>query len=64
MKTLITAIFLALMIGPLAGCEQDGPVEEFGETVDEAVEDTGDALEDAGDKIAEACEDVTNKDCN
>lgn len=64
MKTTIPAMILALMIGPLTGCEPDGPAEEFGESVDEAVEDTGEAIEDAGEGVAEACEDLTNEDCN
>lgn len=36
--------------GLLAGCDQ-GPAEEAGESIDDAVDDTGDAMDDAGDEI-------------
>lgn len=35
----------------LTGCEEDGPAEEAGESIDEAIDDAGDAIEDAGDDI-------------
>lgn len=45
--TLMTALFL---MGGLAACDDnDGPAEEAGEAIDDAVEDTGDAVEDATD---------------
>lgn len=34
----------------LAACEQDGPMEEAGENLDEAVEDVQDAADDAGNR--------------
>ena len=42
---LFLSLFLFLPI--LNGCEQDGPAEQAGEAIDEAVEDAGDAVEDA-----------------
>lgn len=33
----------------LAGCEEQGPAEQAGEAVDEAVQDTKRAVEDAAD---------------
>ncbi len=33
----------------LAACSQDGPAEEAGEAIDNAVEDAGDKIEDATD---------------
>lgn len=51
-KSRLTILMLALMMAlgsvTLAGCGQ-GPMEEAGENIDEAVEDTGDAVEDAAD---------------
>jgi len=35
----------------LTACERDGPMENAGEEIDEAVEDAGDSLEEAGDEI-------------
>ena len=53
--------FLLMAVGVMSlglaatGCEDnDGPMEEVGESVDEAIDDAGDALEDAGDAIEDA----------
>ncbi len=46
----ITATFLAsVFVITLSACDSDGPLEEAGENMDDAVEDTGDAVEDATD---------------
>jgi predicted small secreted protein len=51
-KSRLTILMLALMMAlgsvTLAGCDQ-GPAEEAGEEIDEAVEETGDAVEEATD---------------
>ena len=39
-----------------AGCEKDGPMENAGETMDNALQDMGNGVEDT-------CEDVTNENC-
>lgn len=44
---LTAAAFAALLFA--AGCSDDGPAEEAGETVDETVEDAGDKVEEATD---------------
>lgn len=46
----IAAVLLgsALMI-TLSACEEQGPLEEAGEKIDDTVEDAGDAIEDATD---------------
>ena len=41
----------------LAGCPDDGPMENAGEKVDEAVDEAGDKLEEAGDKVEDAVDD-------
>lgn len=51
----ITTVCLAFLIG-LAGCEQDGPAENAGEKIDEAVEETGDEMEEAADEMEEDME--------
>lgn len=33
------------------GCEQDGPAEQAGESIDKTMEKAGDKLEEAGEKI-------------
>jgi len=53
-KTFFRSIFIiAMLIGTLGltACEQDGPMENAGEEIDEAVEDVEDSAEDAGDDI-------------
>lgn len=61
----ITLMFLSLMFGAvmLSGCESnDGPLEEAGEKVDEAMTDAGNAIEDACEDIKEGAG-AEDKDC-
>ncbi len=44
---LAATAFAALMF--VAGCSDDGPAEEAGETIDETVEEAGDEVEEATD---------------
>lgn len=37
-----------------AGCKEEGPAEEMGEDLDEAMDDAGDAIEDAADDIEDS----------
>ncbi len=50
-KKYILSFMIALMLGVVgvSGCEQKGPAEEAGETVDEAAEDAKRGVEDAVD---------------
>lgn len=45
-----TLIFF-LTLFALAACEDQGPMEEAGENIDQGVENAGDAAEDAGDDV-------------
>ncbi len=47
------ALILFASLG-LAGCPSDGPLEEAGETLDEAADDVGDAIDDAADEVEDA----------
>lgn len=51
MRTMTTLATLLLSGFLFAACENDGPLENAGEEIDDAVEDTGDAIDDAGDEI-------------
>ncbi|MBC16285.1 conserved exported protein of unknown function [Pseudodesulfovibrio profundus] len=51
LKYVLVAVCLTLMLGFSLGCEQEGPAEKAGKTIDQTVEDVGDSIEDAGDKI-------------
>jgi uncharacterized lipoprotein YehR (DUF1307 family) len=48
-ESLAAALFASVMILALPGCDNDGPVEEAGESIDDAVDETGDAIDDAAD---------------
>ncbi len=63
-KLLLTALSV-LALALLSGCEQDGPAEELGESIDAAVNDAREAgdeltdgLEHSGDTFAENVEDA------
>jgi hypothetical protein len=55
-----------LSLGLVAtGCEDnDGPMEEVGEGIDEAADEAGDAIEDAADEVEDAVDDATDRDNN
>lgn len=65
-RTLWVLLAVAVLVLPMAACErEEGPMEEMGETLDDAVddaqdkvEDMGDELEDAGDEAEDALEDA------
>lgn len=57
-KWVFTAGFLALVLG---ACEQQGPMEEAGEKIDETVEKAGDKAEEAMEEAGDAMEDATDK---
>ncbi len=54
-KSRLTILMLALMMvlgsATLAGCDNQGPAEEAGENIDDAMDEAGDAMEDAGDEM-------------
>lgn len=35
----------------LIACEEEGPAEQIGESIDETAEEAGEALEEAGDEL-------------
>ena len=44
---LTLATFLALAGFAMSGCEQDGPLENAGEEIEDAADEVGDAIDDA-----------------
>ncbi len=48
-KTIAAALLVSALMITLSACEEQGPLEEAGEEIDDKVEDTGDAIEDATD---------------
>jgi hypothetical protein len=45
----------------VAGCESEGPAEQAGERVDEAVESASEALEEAGEQMEDKLEEAGDK---
>jgi outer membrane lipoprotein-sorting protein len=56
---ILCALLLALSVGMLAGCEEQGPAEEAGEEIDEAVEEAGDDMEEAAEEVEDEVDDAT-----
>ena len=48
-KMIAAALLMSAMIIPMYACDNQGPMEEAGEKVDDKVDDAGDAIEDATD---------------
>ena len=47
MRTTFISLLIMFFGGLLAGCDDDGPMEEMGESVDEAAEEVEDEVDDA-----------------
>ncbi len=48
----IAMIFGTLLLGMvLAACEEEGPAEQLGSKIDEAVEEAGDKVKEAADEL-------------
>lgn len=56
----IAALLLSALL--LSACEPEGPAEEFGEDVDEAVEEVEEGAEELADGICEEVEDATDSE--
>ena len=52
-KKMIVLMFVAFTL-LLVGCEKDGPAENAGKKIDNAVEDAGDKIKDMGDSIKDS----------
>lgn len=61
LKKMAMAMLLGLMAFGVVACDNDeGPAEEAGESVDNAMDDAGDAMDDAGEEIQDKAEDAQN----
>ena len=58
MKNLLALFVAAILALTVVACEQKGPAEKAGESIDNAVEDIKDGGKDLGNAIEDACEDV------
>jgi hypothetical protein len=55
-RKLALAAFLGLGTIGLAACEDEGPAEQAGESIDNAAERAGEALENAGENVQREAE--------
>ena len=55
-KKLAIALLMALMAGGLVACDNQGPAEEAGESIDESLEDAGEGMEELGEDIEDAAQ--------
>jgi hypothetical protein len=53
-KKLAVALLMAMMVGGLAACDNQGPAEEAGESIDESMESAGESIEEMGESIEES----------
>lgn len=60
LRKLGLAMMLALMLGGVAACDDQGPAEEAGENIDQAAENAGDSVEEMGEEVQDAAEDAQN----
>lgn len=54
----VTIALLTLGTVSLIGCEDEGPAEQMGERLDDALSEAQDRLEDARDEVEDAAEEV------
>ena len=58
-KTLLMLVTFSFL--GMYGCDSDGPAEEAGERLDDAVDSMADTADDIGDSITEAAEDACDE---
>lgn len=49
----VTALAFAAALA-LSACEEQGPAEQLGESIDESVNELGEAVEDAGEEVQDS----------
>lgn len=48
-ETIAAALLMSAMMVTLSACENDGPMEDTGESIDDSFDEAGDAIDDAAD---------------
>ncbi|RTR03313.1 hypothetical protein [Halomonas nitroreducens] len=56
LRTFALSLLIGMMAMGLAACEDEGPAEQAGENVDEAMEEAGESVEEMGENVEEAAE--------
>lgn len=59
MRALVKGIVVAAAVAlapALTACEEEGPAEQLGESIDETAEEAGEAVEEAGEEMGDAAD--------
>ncbi len=62
MKNLIRVLMIPAAVtltASLAACEDKGPAEEAGESIDDAFDDVGDSIDEAAEEVEDEVDDAT-----
>ncbi|MDR5907664.1 hypothetical protein [Franzmannia qiaohouensis] len=54
------AVLMVMVLGGVAACDDQGPAEEAGENIDDAMEDAGEGMEELGEDIQDSAEEAQN----
>jgi len=57
---LASIVGMSAALAMLGGCDNDGPLENAAEEVDDAIDDTADDIEDAADDLGDEIDDATD----
>ena len=61
-RSLLVLLAAGFLLLPLAACEKEqGPMEELGESLDDAVDEIKDSADDLGDDLEDAAEEAGDK---
>jgi hypothetical protein len=52
-KMILLSVCFSVSLWGFLGCEQQGPAEKAGETIDETMEEAGETVEETGEEIAD-----------
>lgn len=58
LRTFALSLLVGMMALGLAACEEEGPAEQAGESVDEAMDETGENVDEAMDEAGESVEEM------
>ncbi|GAA3893825.1 hypothetical protein GCM10022228_01170 [Halomonas cibimaris] len=56
LKKRAAVLGVLMMTGGLAACEEQGPAEKAGESIDESMEQAGENIEEMGNELQESAE--------
>ena len=58
---ILRVLLVVVLVAAAVACEKEGPAEQAGKKIDEAVEEAGDKLGEAGEAVQEKAEEMKEK---